>query len=218
MAISFAFPGPADYPTGIIGDLGNLPAFKGGGVALGPMLEDRFGVPVFMNNDGDLFALGEAIAGLLPWANGLLAAGGSPKRFRNLFGATFGTGFGGGIVAGRAPLAGRQLGGGRDLAPAQQARPEDERRGGGQHPGRTPRLRGEGGDRLPDGPRAQGHLRDRKGHAARHPDAAREAFRRFGEAAGDALATAITLVDGLVVIGGGLAGARRSSCPPSWRR
>src|ERR1017187_4162492 len=29
-AISFAFPGPADYPRGIIGDLGNLPCFRGG--------------------------------------------------------------------------------------------------------------------------------------------------------------------------------------------
>ena len=40
VAISFAFPGPADYPAGIIGDLGNLPGFRGG-VALGPMLEDH---------------------------------------------------------------------------------------------------------------------------------------------------------------------------------
>jgi glucokinase len=37
VAISFAFPGPADYPNGIIGDLPNLPGFRGG-VALGPML------------------------------------------------------------------------------------------------------------------------------------------------------------------------------------
>jgi len=37
-AISFAFPGPADYPNGIIGDLGNLPGFRGG-IALGPMLQ-----------------------------------------------------------------------------------------------------------------------------------------------------------------------------------
>src|SRR5690242_7235779 len=34
-AISFAFPGPADYPRGVIGDLKNLPGFRGG-VALGP--------------------------------------------------------------------------------------------------------------------------------------------------------------------------------------
>ena len=37
VAISFAFPGPADYPAGIIGDLPNFPAFRGG-VALGPFL------------------------------------------------------------------------------------------------------------------------------------------------------------------------------------
>lgn len=72
VAISFAFPAPADYPRGIIDNVGNLPAF-GGGVALGPMLEARFGIPVFINNDGDLFAYGEAVAGFLPYANTLLA-------------------------------------------------------------------------------------------------------------------------------------------------
>ena len=56
VAISFAFPGPADYPNGIIGDLPNLPAFRGG-VALGPFLEYKFQLPVFINNDGDLYAL-----------------------------------------------------------------------------------------------------------------------------------------------------------------
>ncbi len=61
MAISFAFPGPADYIHGIIGDLPNFPAFRGG-IALGPYLEERFGMPVFINNDGNLFAYGEAIA------------------------------------------------------------------------------------------------------------------------------------------------------------
>src|SRR5579871_6510888 len=52
VAISFAFPGPADYPNGIIGDLPNLPAFRGG-IALGPMLEEKFKTPTFINNDGD---------------------------------------------------------------------------------------------------------------------------------------------------------------------
>ena len=33
------------------------------GVALGPMLEEKFRIPVFINNDGDLFAYVEAIAG-----------------------------------------------------------------------------------------------------------------------------------------------------------
>src|ERR1700722_8527379 len=97
VAISFAFPGPAYYPNGIIGDLGNLPGFRGG-VALGPMLAKKFGIPVFLNNDGDLFAYGEAIAGFLPYVNGLLKKSGSTKRYKNLLGVTLGTGFGGGIV------------------------------------------------------------------------------------------------------------------------
>ena len=43
VAISFAFPGPADYPAGIITNIGNLPAFKGG-VPLGPLLQEKSGV------------------------------------------------------------------------------------------------------------------------------------------------------------------------------
>lgn len=57
-AISFAYPGPANYPMGIIGDLRNLPAFRWG-VPIGPILEEKFNIPVFINNDGDLFAYGE---------------------------------------------------------------------------------------------------------------------------------------------------------------
>ena len=45
------------------------------------------------------------------------------------------------------------------------------------------------------------------GEAQGDPRAARESYRTFGEAAGDAIAQALTLVDGLVVIGGGLSGA-----------
>src|ERR1017187_1807251 len=97
VAISFVFPAPADYPSGAIGDLNNLPGFRGG-VALGPMLQEKFGIPTFINNDGDLFVYGEAIAGFLPYVNGLLEKAGSPKRYKNLFGVTLGTGFGGGIV------------------------------------------------------------------------------------------------------------------------
>src|SRR5579885_3472848 len=105
VAISFAFPGPADYPAGIVANIGNLPPFRGG-VALGPMLEDRFQLPVFLNNDGDLFAYGESIAGFLPYVNGLLESAGNPKRYRNLFGITIGTGLGGGIVCNGQLLAG----------------------------------------------------------------------------------------------------------------
>ena len=98
-AISFAFPGPADYPRGIIGGyLPNFPSFRDG-VALKDFLEERFGIPTFINNDGDLYAYGEALAGALPEINARLEAAGSAKRFRNLIGYTWGTGFGVGIVS-----------------------------------------------------------------------------------------------------------------------
>ena len=97
-AISFAFPGPADYPNGIIGGfLPNFPSFREG-VALGPFLSEKFGIPVFINNDGDLFAYGEALGGCLPQTNARLKELGSNKQYKNLLGYTFGTGFGVGIV------------------------------------------------------------------------------------------------------------------------
>ena len=111
VAISFAFPGPADYRAGIIGDLPNFPAFRGG-VALGPFLEEAFGIPVFINNDGNLFAYGEAMAGILPEINQKLEQMGNPRRYRNLLGVTLGTGFGGGMVAnGELVLGDNQMAG-----------------------------------------------------------------------------------------------------------
>ena len=96
-AISFAFPGPADYQNGVIFNIGNVPAFAGG-VALGDILSEEFGVPVFINNDGDLFVYGEAMGGALPFVNELMEKKGNPKRYKNLFGITLGTGLGGGFV------------------------------------------------------------------------------------------------------------------------
>jgi predicted NBD/HSP70 family sugar kinase len=44
-------------------------------------------------------------------------------------------------------------------------------------------------------------------------EAAKEAFATQGRVAGDAMATAVTLMDGLIVIGGGLAGASKYFMP-----
>ena len=90
---------------GVIGDLPNFPAFKGG-VALGPYLKKHFQIPVFINNDGNLFAYGEALAGTLPEINRLLKKHGSNKIYRNLLGVTFGTGFGAGVVINNYLLSG----------------------------------------------------------------------------------------------------------------
>ncbi|MGD0045372.1 MAG: ROK family protein [Bryobacteraceae bacterium] len=206
VAISFAFPGPADYPRGIIGDLGNLPGFRGG-VALGPMLEDRFGMPVYINNDGDLFVYGEAIAGFLPYVNGLLEEAGSPKRYRNLFGVTLGTGFGGGIVrdgelftgdnsiAGEAWLLRNKLDPGINAEEGACIRAVR---------GVYAQCAGIAFDQAPDPKRI---FDIGMGLAAGDRAAATEAFRRLGEVAGDAMAQALTLIDGLGVVGGGISGA-----------
>jgi len=213
VAVSFAFPGPADYPNGIIGGLGNLPAFKGGGIALGPMLSDRFGIPVFLNNDGDLFAFGEAIAGFLPWVNGLLAEGGSPKRFRNLFGATFGTGFGGGIVHDGRLWMGDNAAGGEiwllrnKLDPKTNIEEAVSIRAVRREYARRAEIAFE------TAPEPKDIFAIGKGEKPGSREAAIEAFRRMGEAAGDALASAITLIDGVVVVGGGLTGAAELFLP-----
>jgi len=178
VAISFAFPGPADYLNGIIGDLPNLPAFRGG-VALGPILKNKFELPVYINNDGDLYAYGEAIAGYLPYINNLLEKTGSPKQYKNLLGLTLGTGFGAGIVRdGNLYLGDNSIAAEiwllRDII-SPSTHLDIFQIASGNKPGNKP--------------------------------AALEAFRQFGKVAGDAISNAITLIDGLVVIGGGLAGA-----------
>ncbi len=212
-AISFAFPGPVDYPLGIIGDLNNLPAFKGGGIALGPMLEDQFDIPVFLNNDGDLFALGEAMAGFLPWVNGLLEEAGNPKRFRNLFGATLGTGFGGGIVGNGQLWIGDNSAGGEIWL----IRSKLDNRTNIEESVSIRAVRRVYAERagvaFDEAPEPKEIYAIGKGNGPGNREAALEAFRSMGEAAGDALANAITLVDGLVVIGGGLTGAAELFLP-----
>jgi glucokinase len=213
VAISFAFPGPADYPNGIIGGLGNLPAFKGGGVALGPMLAERFSVPVFLNNDGDLFAFGEAIAGFLPWVNGLLAEAGSPKRFRNVFGATFGTGFGGGIVQDGRLWIGDNSAGGEIWLLRNKLDPRSNIEESVSIRAIRRVYAEKAAIAFPTAPEPKDIFEIGQGRKPGSREGALEAFRRMGEAAGDALASAITLIDGLVVIGGGLTGAAELFLP-----
>lgn len=206
VAVSFAFPGPADYPNGIIGDLPNLPAFRGG-IALGPMLEEKFGLPVFINNDGDLYAYGEAIAGYLPYVNNLLEKAGSPKRYKNLLGLTLGTGFGGGIVRDGSLFEGDNSIAGevwllRDkLAPTMNVEEHASIRGVKRTYAREANMKFE------EAPEPKDIYEIATGKKKGNKHAAVAAFREMAEAAGDAIANAITLIDGIVVIGGGLAGA-----------
>jgi glucokinase len=210
-AISFAFPGPADYLNGIIVAPPNVPAYRD--VAVGPMLEDKFGLPVFINNDGDLFAYGEAAAGFLPYVNGLLEAAGSPKRFRNLLGVTLGTGLGGGIVR-----DGELFTGDNSAAGEMWLLRHKLERGTNAEEGASIRAvrriyAEKAGLPTADAPEPRAIYAIAEGQATGHREAAREAFRRMGEVAGDAIAEAVTLLDSLVVIGGGIAAAHRQFLP-----
>jgi len=206
VAISFAFPGPAEYPLGIIGDLENMPLFRGG-VALGPMLIEKFGIPVFINNDGDLFAYGEAIAGLLPEVNTMLEQAGNPKRYKNILGATFGTGFGGGIVSNGELFMGDNSAQGEinrirnKIYPFYSAEESVSIRGVKKTFAREARI----SDIYCPEPETIFKIGTNKEPG--NKDAARKAFDKLAIAAGDALANSITLIDGIIVIGGGLSGA-----------
>jgi glucokinase len=205
VAISFAFPGPADYVNGIIGDLGNLTGFRGG-VALGPMLEEHFNLPVFINNDGDLFSYGEAIYGMLPRINKALKDAGSMKQYRNLIGVTLGTGFGGGLVHDNELYIG------------------DNGAGAEVWLLRNPLHEGTFAEESISIRAITGHYskltqavtvditpfdiyKIAMGEMPGSREAAKEAFRLFGKAIGMALAEVVTVFDSLVVVGGGLANA-----------
>ena len=205
-AISFAFPGPADYPRGIIGDLGNLPGFRGG-VALGPMLEEKFGIPVFMNNDGDLFVYGEAIGGILPHVNGLLEKAGSPKRYKNLFGITLGTGFGGGIVRNGEIFIGDNSASGEVWLLRNKLDPSMNAEEGACIRAVRRVYANQSGTPFDQVPEPKELFEIANGNMVGNQAAACEAFRCLGESAGDAVANAITLIDGLTVIGGGISNA-----------
>lgn len=207
VAISFAFPGPADYPNGIIGGfLPNFPSFRDG-VALGPFLEDKFGIPVFINNDGDLYAYGEALGGLLPEINARLEAAGSSKRYKNLIGYTFGTGLGIGTVING------ELNRGDNSCVETFCLPHKK----------MPDIIVEDGAAIRAVKRVYGELSGQPDHKFEPKDiydiaegkiegdmeAAKKAFAEMGEIAGDAMAIAVTIIDGLIVIGGGITAAAK---------
>jgi len=204
VAISFAFPGPADYKNGIIGDLPNFSSFRGG-VALGPMLENIFEIPTFINNDGDLFTYGESVAGILPEINNALKEKGVEKEYKNLFGITLGTGFGGGIVANKNIFSGDNSAGGEIWLMRNFS---------------TPHLIAEEGVSIRAIQRVYSKLAQVKilhtpkdiykialGKKPGNKEAAISAFEEMAIVIGESLANAITLFDGPVVIGGGISGA-----------
>ena len=204
-AISFAFPGPADYPNGIITTPPNMTAYHG--VALGPFLQEKFQMPVFINNDGDLFVYGEAIGGFMNKVNKMLKDAGSPKQYNKLFGITLGTGFGGGLVVDGNLYIGDNSAAGEIWITRNKRNPKcfaEEGVSIRAVKGSYARITGIDASQVPE-PKYIYEIG--LGNKEGNKDAALQAFAELGEVIGDALANAMTLLDGLVVIGGGLSNA-----------
>jgi glucokinase len=82
-AIGIGVPSVVDMEKGIVYMAHNLPTWRS--VPIKRILERRFGVPAFVNNDANCFALGELHFGL-------------GTGYRNLIGLIVGTGLGAGVV------------------------------------------------------------------------------------------------------------------------
>lgn len=213
VAISFAFPGPADYPNGVFPDrLNNFPCFEGG-VALSAYLKEQFGLPVFINNDADLFTYGEALAGALPMLNEKIRNAGGVKQYHNLIGFILGTGFGIGITSHNQMFMGDNCCSEIYCTPSkwgQDLIAED---------GISLRAVLRYYRELAHDEKASEYTdsydiyRIADGTLEGDHDAALKAFARFGEAAGYAIAQATCILDGIIVLGGGVSKAAKFYLP-----
>lgn len=96
-AIGIGIPGLVDSRKGIVYNLANIPSFQR--VRLKDFLEERFRVPVYINNDANCFALGEYKFG--------------PANIHShVVGVTLGTGIGTGVIADSKLYAGNLCGAG----------------------------------------------------------------------------------------------------------
>ncbi|MDP2235986.1 MAG: ROK family protein [Bacteroidales bacterium] len=96
-AIGMGVPSLVDLKTGVIFDTVNIPSWKV--VPLKVILEERFNVPVYINNDANCFAIGEKYFG-------------HGKDYDNMVGLISGTGTGAGIISNGKLVSGRNCGAG----------------------------------------------------------------------------------------------------------
>jgi glucokinase len=96
-AIGIGVPSVVDVKRGIIYDVIHIPSWKE--VHLKELLEDRYHIPVFVNNDANCFALGEHYFG-------------KGKGVADMIGVTIGTGLGSGIIINHHLYAGKNCGAG----------------------------------------------------------------------------------------------------------
>jgi glucokinase len=96
-AIGIGVPSVVDIEEGIVYDVQYIPSWKE--VHLKKHMEDRYHIPVFVNNDANCFALGEYYFG-------------KGKGHNSIIGLAIGTGVGAGIIINKKLYAGRNCGAG----------------------------------------------------------------------------------------------------------
>lgn len=95
--IGIGVPSVVDVEKGIVYDVVNIPSWKE--VPLKDILQEKFNVPVFVNNDSNCFAAGEKMYG-------------KGKQYRHIVGMTLGTGLGLGLIINNQLFEGRNCGAG----------------------------------------------------------------------------------------------------------
>jgi glucokinase len=95
LAIGIGVPSVVDLEKGIVYDVQHIPSWKE--VPLKEILEAKYQVPVFVNNDANCFALGEYHFG-------------KGKGKENMIGLTIGTGLGAGAIVNKHLFAGPNCG------------------------------------------------------------------------------------------------------------
>ena len=95
--IGVGVPGLVDAEKGIVFSLANIPSWQK--VHLKENLEDRYGIPTYINNDANCFATGVKYFG-------------QGKKFKNLIGLTLGTGMGAGLILNHRLYSGNNCGAG----------------------------------------------------------------------------------------------------------
>ncbi|HEY8782566.1 MAG TPA: ROK family protein [Mucilaginibacter sp.] len=96
-AIGIGVPSVVDVKRGIVYDVIHIPSWKE--VHLKELLENRYHIPVFVNNDANCFALGEHYFG-------------KGRGIDDMIGLTVGTGLGAGIIVNNHLYAGQNCGAG----------------------------------------------------------------------------------------------------------
>ncbi|RFZ92264.1 ROK family protein [Mucilaginibacter conchicola] len=96
-AIGIGVPSMVDVKEGIVYDVQNIPSWKE--VHLKHILEEKYNIPVYINNDANCFAIGEYYYG-------------KGQGYDSMIGLTQGTGLGAGIIVNKHLYSGRNCGAG----------------------------------------------------------------------------------------------------------